>query len=73
MSDKPIVGYCDGGILWHVDDTGCSWWGSPANRKARIAWEKERLIHAGNEERARRKSASEEVEASASRSIFLKR
>lgn len=60
MSDKPIVGYCDGAILWHVDDTGCSWWGSPANRKARIAFEKERLIQAGDDERARRWDAQEE-------------
>lgn len=53
MSEKPTVGFCDGAILWHVDDNGVSWWGSPAARAERLAEERSRPFRIAAEEAAR--------------------
>lgn len=60
MSERPTIGIWADVIIWHTDEDGNSHWGSPAERLARIAWERNRLTQAGDEERARRAASSAE-------------
>lgn len=53
MNDRPTMGFWNGVIIWHTDERGNFHWGNPSDRLARMAWEEDRRMQAGAEERAR--------------------
>lgn len=53
MSDKPTIGVWEGRIIWHVDENGIFWWGSPADRAKRLAEERSRPLRIAADEAAK--------------------